>query len=239
MARITLPDGSWVAPQALATVSRELEEMPTADVVSWALQSFGPNLVLASSLGAEDMVLLDLWHRTGQPIEVFCLDTGLLFYETYALITEVERRYQISVTRVRPSLTVAQQATTIGPNLWTQDPDQCCTMRKVLPLQAHLKQYQAWMTGIRRDQTAFRRHAPLLSWDNNHHGLVKINPLVNWSFLEVFQYLQTHEVPYNPLHDLGYPSLGCQPCTCPVSDGEDPRAGRWQGKEKTECGLHL
>lgn len=237
MGCITLPEGLWSEPETLRPLSQELEALPTADVVSWAVQSFGQGLVFASSFGAEDMVLLDLWYRTAQPIEIFCLDTGLLFYETYALIRQVEARYSVSVTRVKPSLSVAQQASTVGPNLWLQDPDQCCTIRKLAPLQEHLKHYQAWMTGIRRDQTVFRRHAPLLSWDSAH-GLVKINPLVTWTTTDVFQYLKKHEVPYNPLHDLGYPSIGCQPCTQPVSNGEDPRTGRWQGKEKTECGLH-
>lgn len=238
MAQLVLPNLPWSAPHALEPLSQELEALPTADVVSWAVASFGPGMALASSFGAEDMVLLDLWDRTNQPIEVFCLDTGLLFYETYALITEVEKRYAMTVTRVRPQLSVPEQAATIGKNLWQENPDRCCAIRKLAPLAQHLKPYQAWMTGIRRDQTAFRRLAPLVSWDSVH-GLVKINPLVNWTATEVFQYLREHQVPYNPLHDVGYPSIGCQPCTKPVVDGDDLRAGRWQGKEKTECGLHL
>lgn len=238
MARPVLPDMPWSEPHRLTPLSLELEALPAADVVSWAVESFSSGMTLASSFSAEDMVLLDLWDRTNQPIEVFCLDTGLLFYETYTLITEIEQRYAISVTRVRPRLSVSEQAATVGKNLWLENPDRCCAIRKLEPLKQHLKPYQAWMTGIRRDQTAFRRFAPVLSWDTVH-GLVKINPLVKWTSADVFDYLKTHQIPYNPLHDVGYPSIGCQPCTKPVTEGEDLRAGRWPGKEKTECGLHL
>ncbi len=238
MARLVLPEMPGPDPNRFAPLSHELEALPTADVVSWAVESFGSGITLASSFGAEDMVLLDLWARTNQPIEVFCLDTGLLFYETYVLITEIEKRYGISVTRVRPRLSVSEQAATEGKSLWLENPDRCCAIRKMEPLIEHLKPFKAWMTGIRRDQTAFRRLAPLLSWDLAH-GLVKVNPLVNWTVSDVFDYLKTHQVPYNPLHDVGYPSIGCQPCTKPIAEGEDLRAGRWQGKEKTECGLHL
>ncbi len=239
MELLRLPEPPWDVPGAFDPINAQLDLMTTLDRIIWMVRAFAPKLTLASSFGAEDMVLLDMWIQSGAaPIDVFCLDTGLLFPQTYDLIDEVQKKYGIQVHRATPKLDVSQQALQLGTNLWERDPDTCCRLRKVDPLSRHLVGYQAWMTGIRRDQTVHRRHAPLIGWDSAHN-LVKANPLAPWTYTDVFDYLERHRVPFNPLHLQGYPSIGCQPCTQPVIDDHDPRSGRWQGKEKTECGLHL
>lgn len=239
MELLRLPESPWNAPGAFDHINAQFDLMATLERVTWTVLAFAPKLTLASSFGAEDMVLLDMWAKSGAgPVDVFCLDTGLLFPQTYDLIDDVENKYRIQVHRVTPTQTVSQQELQFGANLWQRDPDSCCRLRKVDPLLHHLKGYQAWMTGIRRDQTINRRHAPLIGWDSTH-DLVKVNPLAPWTYTDVFDYLKRHRVPFNPLHLQGYPSIGCQPCTQQVTDDRDPRSGRWQGKEKTECGLHL
>ena len=171
-------------------------------------------------------------------VDVFTLDTGLFFPETYALWRQLEARYGLAIRAVRPALDLEQQAARHGEALWSREPDRCCQLRKVEPLREALRGHDAWISAIRRDQTQDRADARTVEHDRRH-GLVKVNPLVAWSAREVWAYLREHDVPVNPLHARGYPSIGCQPCTGPVADGEDPRAGRWRGREKTECGLHL
>lgn len=225
-------------PDRLAHLSPRLESLGAPAIVDWAVAQYGPGLVLASSFGAEDMVLVDLLAKAASHPHIFYLDTGYLFPETLALIPVVEKRYRLRVVRVTPALDHQDPAMEDEPKLWARDPDQCCRLRKVQPLTRYLQGHNAWMTGIRRDQTPFRAKSPAVGWDARH-GLVKINPLVAWTLHDVFAYLTRHDVPYNPLHDQGYPSIGCVPCTKPVAAGQDPRAGRWAGQEKTECGLHL
>ncbi|MBX5467501.1 MAG: phosphoadenylyl-sulfate reductase [Firmicutes bacterium] len=224
-------------PPHLDAQPEGLEGWPADAVVAWAIAAFGSHLALASSFGAEDMVLIDLAAPHRPRPNLFYLDTGLLFPETYDLIRQVERHYQWPATRVAPELTLVDQARNFGPSLWERDPDTCCRLRKVEPLQRHLRGKAAWMTGIRRAQTPARRKARVLEWDSRF-GLWKVNPLVDWSWEAVLAYLQQHAVPHNPLHHSGYPSIGCLPCTTAVATGEDPRAGRWRGQVKTECGLH-
>lgn len=218
--------------------AEELETRSPADILSWAADQFAPRLTFATSLGIEDCVIADLIARASLPIDIFTLDTGLLFPETYELWRQIENRYGIVIRAVRPQHTVDEQAEHEGPALWSRDPDHCCELRKMQPLRAALSGYDAWITAIRRDQTPDRANAPVVGWDGRF-GLGKINPLVRWRFDEVQAYVREHEVPYNPLHDRNYPSIGCTPCTSPVAPGEDPRSGRWRGREKTECGLHL
>ncbi|MFD1676585.1 phosphoadenylyl-sulfate reductase [Alicyclobacillus fodiniaquatilis] len=197
-----------------------------------------PNLTFACSFGAEDMVILDMLMKVKEDVNVFYLDTDVLFPETYALIDQVMNRYEIpNLTRVRPKLTLAAQAKKHGAALWAKDPTACCNIRKVEPLIRHLKQYDGWITGIRRDQAATRAHAQAFELDKKFN-LVKVNPLILWTEKDVWNYIRDHNVPYNPLHDQGYPSIGCTHCTRPVRPGEDPRSGRWAGFSKTECGLH-
>lgn len=225
------------SPAVLAQITAQLELCHPVDIIAWAQAQYAPNLVLASSFGAEDMVLLDMLTRISSDPQVFYLDTGLLFPETYQLIETVRQKYGVHAQRVTPQLSWEQQEMTYGDALWKRNPDQCCRMRKVEPLTRYLQGKQAWITGIRRDQTLTRRHAPIVAFDEIH-GLVKVNPLANWTEKDVFRYLTRQQVPYNPLHDQGYPSIGCIPCTQAINPGEDARSGRWAGQEKTECGLH-
>ncbi len=226
------------SPKVMERLTQQLECLDTPEVVGWAFEQYAPHLVLASSFGAEDMVLLDMLARVWPSPRVFYLDTGLLYPQTLHLIDTVRAKYGIHPECVATPLSLEQQAQQYGDALWSRDPDQCCQIRKVEPLTRHLQGERAWMTGIRRDQTLARRQTPIVAYDTRFH-LTKINPLVRWTDKDVFRYLVKQEVPYNPLHDEGYPSIGCLPCTKPVTPGEDPRSGRWSGQEKTECGLHL
>jgi phosphoadenosine phosphosulfate reductase len=222
----------------LTHAARELEMASAADILAWAADHFSPRLTFATSLGIEDCVVTDLIANASLPVQIFTLDTGVLFPETYALWKQLEDKYGISVRSVTPRRTIEEQALDEGPELWGRDPDRCCELRKMEPLRATLAGYDAWITAIRRDQTPERANAPIVGWDGRF-GLVKVNPLARWTSEDVRTYVRAHDVPYNPLHDRNYPSIGCTHCTSPVMPGEDPRSGRWRGKEKTECGLHL
>lgn len=223
--------------ESLELTSRQMESWSASDIVLWALDHYGDGLWLASSFGAEDMVLIDLMCQKTPHPHIFTLDTGLLFPETYDLIKTVEERYRVSITRVVPELTLEEQKARFQDALWQQNPDLCCQLRKVMPLERFLQDKKAWITGIRRDQTPVRAASPIVGWDTRFQ-LVKINPLARWTYRDVFRYLVAHQVPYNPLHDQGYPSIGCVPCTRAIRPGEALRDGRWAEKEKTECGLH-
>jgi phosphoadenylyl-sulfate reductase (thioredoxin) len=226
-------------PQAdLLAASRELEGRSPAEILRWASQRLGNKLTFATGFGAEGCVIVDLIARHDLPIDLFTLDTGLLFPETYALWRQLESRYGVTIRAVRPDHTVEQQSDEHGPRLWERDPDRCCELRKVVPLRNALAGFDAWITAIRRDQTPERAHARVVEHDRKF-GLIKVNPLVAWTHDDVWGHLYAHDVPYNPLHDRGYPSIGCHPCTAAVLPGEDARAGRWRGRSKKECGLHV
>jgi phosphoadenosine phosphosulfate reductase len=184
------------------------------------------------------MVLLDLTLRVEPQVNVFVIDTELLFPETYALIERVERRYGIAVERVQPALSVAAQNAVHGDALWQRDPDACCDLRKVEPLREHLRGYDAWLTAVRRDQSVSRADIPGRIWDQTAQVL-KVAPLADWSESDVWAYVGEHDVPVNTLHFEGYPSLGCVHCTRRVAPGEHARAGRWAGFDKVECGIHV
>ncbi|HEY8486605.1 MAG TPA: phosphoadenylyl-sulfate reductase [Limnochordales bacterium] len=216
----------------------EREQWPAEAIVGWAVGTFGEQACLACSFGVEDMVLLHMASALLPGMHVFYLDTGLLFEETYRLVQEVQGRYPIRLLPVRPALSLPQQARRLHPRLWEVAPDLCCHLRKVQPLEQFLRGYRAWITGIRREQSPTRAGARPVEWDQRF-ALVKVNPLVGWSWQQVWAYVRRHRVPHNPLHHQGYPSLGCRPCTSPVEPGEHARAGRWRGHEKTECGLHV
>lgn len=213
------------------------EQWSAEDVLHWAFVTFQDRVEVASGFGVEGMVLIDIAARLQPSLRVFTLDTDFLFPETYALIERVEKRYGISVERLKPALTPDEQEKNYGPQLWSRNPDACCNVRKLEPLRRKLETLSAWVTSIRRDQTAARASARKVQWDSKFH-LVKVNPLADWSSKRVWQYIVEHNVPYNPLHDQNYPSIGCMHCTRSVLPGEDPRAGRWAGFNKTECGLH-
>jgi len=214
-----------------------IESLNAQDLVAWALREFGADAAIASSFGLEDVALIDVASRTGLPFNVFTLDTDFLFPETYALIDRLEQRYGFTTHRLRAELTPQQQAERFGDELWRRDPDACCNLRKVQPLKSKLSTLGAWITGIRRDQAPTRANTRKIEWDAKFR-LVKFNPLADWTWDDVQSYVRENDLPYNPLHDRGYPSIGCTYCTRAVAPGEDMRAGRWSGSAKTECGLH-
>jgi len=214
-----------------------LESKSPQEVLQWAVEQFGTGLTLASSFGAEDVVLIDMLHKIAPQTPIFYLDTNKHFPETYETRDRLEERYGLRFQRVLPKMTLEEQARTYGDRLWEKNPNLCCQIRKVQPLADVLSRYEAWITGIRREQAPTRAHAKKLEWDDKFH-LYKFNPLANWTQEQVWRYIREHEVPYNALHDRHYPSIGCSVCTRPVKPGEDPRAGRWSGFDKTECGLH-
>lgn len=214
-----------------------LEEASPLETLTWAVERYGDGLTFATGFGPEGCVLIDLIGRHRLPIDVFTLDTGLLFPETLELWQRLEDKYGLTIRAVRPVQSVDEQATAHGDSLWDRAPNRCCELRKVIPLREELARADAWVTAIRREQTPERASALVVEWDEKFE-MAKVNPLVRWTKQDVGSHLLTHDVPYNPLHDNGYPSIGCQPCTTPVSLGEDDRAGRWRGVVKTECGLH-
>ena len=218
-------------------LSDSFEAKAPQDVLAYAIATYFPDIVLASSFGAEDVALIDMAHRTNPKTPIFYLDTDFLFAETYETRDRLIAKYGIAPIQVKSLLTPERQAEKFGDRLWERRPDECCNQRKVEPLARVLKGYKAWITGIRRDQAPTRANAGLVEWDQKFQ-LAKFNPLARWTWENVWTYIKLHEVPYNPLHDRNYPSIGCTHCTRPVQPGEDPRAGRWAGQAKTECGLH-
>ncbi len=223
--------------EELAAVSGEFETQSPEAVLRWAFEEFGPDVALATGFGAEGCVLIDMVARITKGARIFYLDTDLLFPETYALRDQLEARYGIRFERRATRLSLSTQAAALGERLWEREPDRCCHLRKVEPLREVLTGLRAWITAIRRDQTAARVSAGIVERDQRF-GLIKINPLAGWSGESVWEYIRKYDVPYNLLYDHGYESIGCAPCTSPVQIGEDPREGRWRGSCKTECGLH-
>lgn len=223
--------------ESLLGLREEFEEKGPQDILAWALGEFHPQIALATGFGAEGMVLVDMAVRIEPHLRVFYLDTEFLFPETYELRDRIIEKYGVRPVAYRSALSPGAQAIEYGPELYKRNPDLCCHLRKVLPLRQALSGLEAWITGIRRDQTSSRAKAGVVEWDEKF-GLVKVNPLARWSSADVWNYLRAHDVPYNPLHDRGYPSVGCTHCTSPVQPSEDLRAGRWRGFAKTECGLH-
>jgi phosphoadenosine phosphosulfate reductase len=218
-------------------VNDQLETATPLDVLKWAVDRFHPRLTMATAFGPEGCVLLDLIAKIDPKVRVFNLDTGYQFAETLELRDRIAERYGIEVELVRPDTSVAEYEEVHRGPLYVANSDQCCYDRKIVPLRRALVGYDAWITAIRADQSSQRAGARVVARDSKF-GLIKINPLLSWTRRDVWAYIVTHRVPYNPLHDQGYASIGCWPCTRPVSAGEDERAGRWAGHAKTECGLH-
>lgn len=222
----------------IENVQVEAESWSPQRVLSWAFTTFGSGIAISSAFGAEGMVLIDMASRTRKDFRLFTVDTEFLFPETYSLMDRIEQKYGISIERVYSALSPEAQEQTHGAALWSRDPDLCCGLRKVEPLRRKLSELNAWITSIRRDQTSARSGAHRVEWDAKF-GLVKVNPMVDWTSKQVWRYIHDHDVPYNTLHDQDYPSIGCTHCTRAVRPGEDARAGRWPGFAKTECGLHV
>ena len=223
--------------EELIEVDDELKRESAEAVLRWALQKFGQDIALATGFGAEGCVLIRMLAEIDTNARIFYLDTDLLFRETYELIKKLEARYGVRFEQRKSRLSLATQAAGYGERLWEREPDVCCQLRKVDPLREMLSGLRAWITAIRREQTPTRASARVVERDRKFE-LIKINPLVAWSRRDLWRYIKEHDVPYNPLYDLGYRSIGCQPCTTLVQIGEEERAGRWRGSAKTECGLH-
>lgn len=217
-------------------VGSELELAPAEDIIEWAAATFGDRFCITSSMA--DAVLAHLASRIVPGIDVVFLDTGYHFAETYGTRDAVELTLPVNVVTVEPAQTVAEQDAEHGPRLYERDPDLCCALRKVAPLRDALAGYDAWATGLRRAETHERVIAPVIGWDDRKQK-VKVSPLARWSDEQVERYIARHNVLVNPLQQDGYPSIGCWPCTRRVEPGEDKRAGRWAGRDKTECGIHL
>lgn len=226
-----------LSPDELKQLSDGFEDSSPQEILGWALERFHPDIALACSFQAEESVLVDMLSRLRADAKIFYLDTELLFPETYETRDKFVERYGIRPIRLAAPLAVEEQARLYGDELWKRDANQCCNIRKVQPLTMALTPLRAWITGIRREQAPTRANAGFVEWDGKF-GLVKVNPLAKWTNRDVWQYIADNDVPYNPLHDQGYPSIGCTHCTRRVAPGEDPRAGRWSGSDKIECGLH-
>jgi phosphoadenosine phosphosulfate reductase len=213
--------------EELSELNAEFETLPASKIIQWAVDQFGPYLCLAASM--QDALLIDLAVKVDPGIEVVFIDTGYHFPETLETVERVRRHYGLNL-RI---LTVAPH----DEELWKIDPENCCSAVKVGQLDRALAGKAAWMSGLRRDEAPTRATAPIVGRDLR--GLVKVNPLATWTHDDCWGYITQHGVPYNPLLDQGYPSIGCWPCTEKVPEGQDPRSGRWAGRDKTECGLHL
>ncbi|MBB5121341.1 phosphoadenosine phosphosulfate reductase [Streptomyces eurocidicus] len=214
---------------------RELEDAPALDILDWAARTFGPRFCVTSSM--EDAVVAHLASRAVPGVDVLFLDTGYHFPETIGTRDAVAAVMDVSVLTLTPRRSVAEQDAEHGPRLHDRDPDLCCALRKVEPLTAGLAAYDAWATGLRRDESPTRAGTPVVGWDARR-GKVKISPIARWTRDDVDAYVAEHGVLTNPLLMDGYASVGCAPCTHRVAEGEDSRAGRWAGSAKTECGLH-
>jgi phosphoadenosine phosphosulfate reductase len=220
----------------LSLTEHELEALPAEELIRWAAAEFGEHLCLTCSWQKQSSVLLHMVSDLGLDVDVIELDTHLFFRESYETRDRLVERY--GVTLIQPEIpTVAEQHRQEGPNLWERDPDRCCHIRKVEPLLSALEPYQAWVSGIRRDQSPSRAGTMKVEWSERFDAW-KIHPLADWDEKRIWAYIAVNEIPYNPLHDVGYRSIGCIPCTRPTRLDEEERAGRWAGSDKLECGIH-
>jgi len=221
----------------LDEVNSLLDGLSPQAILQWAVEQYHPRLTMATAFGAEGCCLIHMLAEIEPNVRIFNLDTGYQFPETLQLRERLKQRYGIEVELVKPEQRVEEyEARHRGP-LYVIQPDQCCYDRKIVPLRRAVAGFDAWISAIRKDQTNHRAAASILQWDKKF-GLVKVNPLLHWTKREVWAFVVKHDVPYNPLHDQGYTSIGCWPCTRSVAKGEDDRAGRWAGSAKKECGLH-
>jgi phosphoadenosine phosphosulfate reductase len=219
-----------------AEISADVDALDAEEAIAWALESFHPRLRFAISFQKTSSVIIDIAHRHQPEARFFYLDTELLFPETYSTRDALAQRYGVEFERFG-GISLAEQEKRHGANLWRRDPDACCGIRKVEAMHTALHGAECWVSGIRRVDSETRAGAAKFGWDKRF-GLWKLNPLADWSDRQVWSYIKDHHVPYNPLHDQGYPSIGCIPCTSIPGDGEDARAGRWAGTDRTECGIN-
>jgi phosphoadenosine phosphosulfate reductase len=222
----------------LHEASQRLETATPEEIIAWGVERFAPYLTMATAFGPEGCVILSMLAKIAPETYVFNLETGYQFQETLDLRDRIAEKYGIEVDLLQPELSVVEYEALHGGPLYRTNPNQCCFDRKIKTLQRAAEVMHAWMSGIRRDQSADRGQAAIVGWDKKF-GLVKISPLANWTKADVWKRINEESIPYNPLHDQGFPSIGCWPCTRAVEAGDaDERAGRWSGMRKTECGLH-
>ncbi len=208
------------------------------NVLKWAYEHYGEEIVYACSFGIEGIVLIDCISKVKPDAKIVFLDTDVHFKETYETIERVKAKYpQLRIEMKKPALTLEEQAEKYGAALWERDPNQCCNIRKLVPLNETLIGSKAWISGLRREQSPTRANVEFINLDKRFES-IKVCPLIHWTWKDVWRYVSKHDLPYNPLHDKGYPSIGCETCTKPAFTMEDLRSGRWSGQGKTECGLH-
>lgn len=210
------------------------------DILKWAYKEYSnKTIVYACSFGAEGIVLIDLIYKINKTATIIFLDTGLHFPETYELIEKVKSKYpSLQIQMIKPKSSVEEQAKWYGEELWNHNPNLCCHMRKVVPLKEALNDTKAWISGLRREQSPTRSNIQFINKDEKFQN-IKICPLIHWTWKDILTYIDLNKLPINPLHDKGYPSIGCATCTNPVENTQDLRSGRWVGHSKSECGLHL
>jgi phosphoadenosine phosphosulfate reductase len=226
------------ADEQIAAACTQLTGQTPQAVLAWAVSTFFPHLTMATAFGPEGNCIIHMLAEINPRVRIFNLETGYQFSETLELREKIKQRYGIEVEYIRPELTVEEYEREHGGPLYSHRPDQCCFDRKIEPLRRAVAGHRAWISAIRKDQTGDRAQADVVQWDAKFN-LVKINPLLSWTKKDVWNFILQNDIPYNPLHDRGYPSIGCWPCTAPVGAGEDERAGRWRGTGKKECGLHV
>lgn len=215
-----------------------LEGKTPWDVLRWSVDTFYPKLTMGTAFGAEGCCIIHMLAEIEPNVRIFNLETGYQFPETLHLREQIKERYGIEVEYILPDTTVEEYEAKHNGPLYVIQPNQCCHDRKIVPLRRAAEGYNAWISSIRMDQTSHRAAAKVVQWDPKF-GLVKVNPLLTWTKRDVWNFISRNDIPYNPLHDQNYPSIGCWPCTRAVRDGEDERAGRWSGSAKKECGLHV
>lgn len=222
----------------IAQLARDFAARSVEELLEWAVAEFAPRLAMTSSFGAEGIVLIDKLARIAPNVPIIYLDTGFQFPEADEFKERLRARYHLNIIEHRAALSVVEQAMVYGDRLYARDPDLCCRLRKVEPLRQALKGFDAWIAALRRDQSPTRAGIGLIEW-NARHQLVKINPLAAWTRRQVWDYIVKHDLPYHPLYDEGYTSIGCAPCTRRTEAGAHERSGRWDGQTKLECGIHL
>ena len=233
---------SEISPEEVRRLAAEFETAPLDDVLRWIWKRFGTRAAVGTSFQGAGLVMIDHALQAGANFPVFTLDTGFLFPETIEVKSRLEKYWGIEIENATPERTIEQQAEEFGPELWKKSPDVCCSLRKVEPLQKKLGTLAVWITGLRRQQSDTREGAQILELYHfdvlRDLYILKANPMVNWRREDVWDYLKSRGIPYNPLHDRGYRSIGCWPCTRATDAGENERAGRWTGFDKAECGIH-
>jgi len=237
-----LQDSRKLTAREVTALESRFADLNTEDILRWAWNRFGPRAAIGTSFQGSGLVMMHIAKVAGLGFPVFTLDTGLLFPETLQLHKRLEDFFGWKIESIVPDLTVEQQAAAYGPELWKRDPDLCCTVRKVVPLQSKLQDLDCWITGLRRNQSEARAGIGVIElYTLNGNGgtdIVKLNPMANWSREEIWEYIRLHNIPNNPLYAQGYRSIGCMTCTRKTGDGEGERAGRWTGFNKVECGIH-